>query len=171
MTPVFALWFALFAAQATAPATPPPSQPPAAQPAQPPSPAAPATRTPDQTVPSNAPSPSPNPNPKVSGIVHRSVTPPKCIYQRELVIPKEARNAYIKGFTTVTILINVEGAPENAHITKSIADTMDQKYSAAALLLDQAALDAVKKYKFKPAMENGKPLAVILNVQVAFPTF
>ena len=37
--------------------------------------------------------------------------------------------------------------------------------------MNQSAVDAVKKYVFKPAMENGKPVAVYLNVEVNFVIF
>lgn len=37
--------------------------------------------------------------------------------------------------------------------------------------MNQSALDAVTKYKFKPATENGKPVAVYLNVEVNFEIF
>ena len=37
--------------------------------------------------------------------------------------------------------------------------------------MNQSAVDAVKQYKFKPAMENGRPVAVYLNVEVNFGTF
>ena len=33
------------------------------------------------------------------------------------------------------------------------------------------AVEAVKQYKFKPAMENGKPVLVELNVEVNFQIF
>jgi protein TonB len=37
--------------------------------------------------------------------------------------------------------------------------------------LDEKALEAVRQYKFKPAMENGKPVLVELNVEVNFQIF
>jgi protein TonB len=37
--------------------------------------------------------------------------------------------------------------------------------------LDQKAIEAVKQYRFKPAHENGKPVAVQLNVEVDFRIF
>ena len=37
--------------------------------------------------------------------------------------------------------------------------------------LDDKAVEAVKQYKFKPAMENGKPVLVELNVEVNFQIF
>jgi protein TonB len=37
--------------------------------------------------------------------------------------------------------------------------------------LDEKAVEAVKQYRFKPAMENGKPVAVEMNVEVLFEIF
>jgi protein TonB len=37
--------------------------------------------------------------------------------------------------------------------------------------LDERALEAVREYKFKPAMENGKPVPVQLNIEVNFKIF
>jgi protein TonB len=34
--------------------------------------------------------------------------------------------------------------------------------------LDEKALEAVRQYRFRPAMENGKPVAVEMNVDVTF---
>jgi protein TonB len=73
------------------------------------------------------------------------------------------------GVVTVSIIIDAEGKPQNVHVVHSIADNLlDKYYQAAALALDQAALDVVKKYKFAPAMKDGKPVPVYLNVEVNF---
>jgi protein TonB len=37
--------------------------------------------------------------------------------------------------------------------------------------LDEKAVEAVKNYKFKPAMEHGKPVAVAMNIEVDFRIF
>ena len=37
--------------------------------------------------------------------------------------------------------------------------------------LDEKALAAVKLYRFRPAMENGKPVTVEMNVEVTFQIF
>jgi protein TonB len=157
MTPAFALFCALLAPQAAAPATPPPANPPAAQASQTPAPATPGA---DQAAPASHAL-------QVGG----GITPPTPIYQPEPAFTKEARKQHVSGVTTVSIVVDTQGNPVNVHIIKSIADTVDEKHRAAALMLDQAAVDAVKKYKFKPAMKNGKPVAVYLNVEVKFQLF
>jgi protein TonB len=37
--------------------------------------------------------------------------------------------------------------------------------------LDEKAVEAVQQYKFKPALKNGSPVAVYLNVEVNFQIF
>jgi protein TonB len=158
MTPAFALFFALLAPQAATPATPPFTDPPAAQSSPTPTPATPSTDHAAPTTPS----------------VHQiggSVTPPKVIYQPEADYTKAARKKKITGVATVSLIVDAQGNPVNVHIIKSIADKVDEKRRAAALTLDQSAIDNVKKYRFEPAMENGKPIAVYLNVEVDFQLF
>jgi protein TonB len=41
----------------------------------------------------------------------------------------------------------------------------------AGLGLDENAVGAVEQYTFKPAMQDGKPVAVELNVEVNFQIF
>jgi protein TonB len=113
----------------------------------------------------------PSPNPNTSGTYQGSVTGPKILHQPDPQYTQIARQQRITGVATVMCLINAQGNPENVHVIKSIADTVDSKHRAAALSLDQAAIDAVKKYKFKPATEDGKPVAVYLNVNVNFEIF
>jgi protein TonB len=175
MTHLFVLWFALFAAQATTPATPPPTEPPAAQPAaqpaQPPSPTAPTIATPNQAAPVEQP--SPNPDVSVIHQVGNGVIPPKALSMPEPQFSIIARKQKISGIATVQLIVDAQGNPANVHITKSIADTMgkNKKKQAAALSLDQAALDAGKHSKFAPATLHGKPVAVYLNVMVNFQLF
>jgi protein TonB len=159
MTHLFILWLALFAAQAPTPAAPS-TQPPAAQPAQP-----------APTTPTDHASPTPNTNASPTLKVGGGVTAPKILYQPEPQFSKLARKQKVSGVATVSLIIDTEGNPTNVHISKSMADSVDQKHREAALSLDQAAVDAVKQYKFKPAMQDGKPVAVYLNVEVNFKLF
>jgi TonB family protein len=148
MTHLFVLWLALFTAQATTPVT---------QPAAP---------VPDQAASANPPSP----NPDASGIykIGGDVTRPRLLHQVVAVWTKIARQQKLSGVTVVSIVVDTQGNPTNAHISKSMADSVDQKHREAALSLDQTAIDAVKQYRFKPAMKDGKPVAVYLNVEVNF---
>jgi len=37
--------------------------------------------------------------------------------------------------------------------------------------LDEQAVEAVRKYRFEPAMHDGKPVPVEVNIQVAFKIY
>jgi TonB family protein len=123
--------------------------------------------SPDQA----APAKPPNTNPDSSGTYQRGdgITPPRVLYQPSPKFPEIAKQQKLMGVVTVSIIIDAEGKPQNVHVVHSIADNLlDKYYQAAALALDQAALDVVKKYKFAPAMKDGKPVPVYLNVEVNF---
>jgi TonB family protein len=172
MPHLFILCLALFAAQAPTPATPPPSEPPAAQPAQP----TPTTTTPDQAAPSAttpdqaAPAKPPCRNPDESGNYHVGcgVTAPKITYKQEPNFSEEAKKQKIGGFTLLSLTVDAEGHPVNIHVVRSSADRVDKVHRAVALTLDQAAIDAVKKYRFTPATYQGKPVPVVLYVEIDF---
>lgn len=68
-----------------------------------------------------------------------------------------ARKARIQGVVIVEAIIDKTGGVTNVKILKGLP-----------MGLDTAAADAVKKWKFKPATLNGKPVAVIYNLTVNF---
>ena len=169
MTHLFVLWFALFAAQATTPATTPPGEPPATQTTQLPAPTAPSTASPEQAAPAKPTCP----NPDASGNYHVGcgVKAPVVINQSEPQFSEIARQQNINGTVTVSLVVDAQGNPQNVHVVHSIADTVDSKHHAAALTLDQSAIDTVKNYKFKPATKDGKPVPIILNVTIKFEAY
>jgi protein TonB len=85
---------------------------------------------------------------------------PKVIYQPEPEFSEEARKAKFMGVVTVSLIVDATGKPQNVHVTRGVGMGLDEK-----------AMEAVKQYRFKPATENGKPVAVYLNVEVNFEIF
>jgi TonB family protein len=77
----------------------------------------------------------------------------------------------MQGVTTIGLTIDTQGNPTDLHVVQSMADKADKKHRDAALSLDQAAMEAVAQYRFSPATENGKPVAVRMNVEVNFQIF
>jgi len=73
---------------------------------------------------------------------------------------EEARKAKVAGNVLVYLQVDTNGNPRNVRVLKGIG-----------LGLDEKAMDAVRHYKFKPAMENGKPVIVEMNVEVNFQIF
>jgi TonB family protein len=112
--------------------------------------------------------PPPSANPDASGVyqVGGSVKGPIIIYQPEPTFPEEARKAKFYGTPIVSFMVDEHGKPQNVHVIHSVVDSVDQKYREAALALEKATVDSVKQYRFKPAMKDGKPVAVYLNMEI-----
>jgi protein TonB len=88
------------------------------------------------------------------------VSAPVLIYQVDPEFSEEARKAKFMGIVTVNLIVDAQGRPQNVHVIRGVGMGLDEK-----------AVDAVKQYKFKPAMEAGKPVPVELNVEVNFQIF
>ena len=112
----------------------------------------------------------PGANSLPAGVRHvgGSVTPPKVLNRIDPEYPKEARKRHVSGVAVVQLIVDAHGIPQNIHILRSIVDTVGDKDRSAALSLDQAAIEAVEKYRFSPAMEGGVPVPVQLNIEISF---
>jgi protein TonB len=85
-----------------------------------------------------------------------NIRPPTKIATAEPVTPEIARQAGIRGVVILEITIGTDGAIREAKILRSIP------------LLDQAALDAVRQWRYEPTHLNGTPVPVIMTVTVNF---
>jgi TonB family protein len=74
----------------------------------------------------------------------------------EPVYPPTAIGAGIQGVVILEITIGTDGAVSNARVLRSIP------------LLDQAALDAVRQWRYEPTLLNGAPTPVIMTATVNF---
>ena len=72
----------------------------------------------------------------------------------------EAKAANVSGTVVVSLVVDEQGTPNHVRIVRGIGYGLDEK-----------AMQAVERYHFKPAMENGTPVAVALNIEVQFKTF
>lgn len=88
------------------------------------------------------------------------VSSPEVIFKVEPEFSEEARKAKFMGVVTVNLIVDTKGLPQNVHVVRGVGMGLDQK-----------ALEAVRQYRFKPAMENGKPVPVQVNVEVNFQIF
>jgi len=69
----------------------------------------------------------------------------------------EARAAKISGSVTLTALIDNQGVPVEIHVIKSLDPGLDQK-----------ALEAVGQWRFRPATQDGEPIAFQATIEVNF---
>jgi TonB family protein len=80
------------------------------------------------------------------------------LYEPEAEFSDEARRAKYQGVCIITLIVDKDGNPQNPHVTRALGMGLDEK-----------ALEAVRKYKFKPAMKDGKtPVSVMLSIEVNF---
>ena len=89
-----------------------------------------------------------------------AVSAPILIYQVDPEFSEEARKAKVSGNVLVNLWVDEKGNPTHVRVIRGIG-----------LGLDEKAVEAVKQYRFKPAMENGKPVMVEMNIDVTFQIF
>jgi protein TonB len=65
-------------------------------------------------------------------------------------------SAHVQGVVIIEATIGSDGRVQNARVLRSIP------------LLDEAALDAVKQWRYEPTLQNGVPVPVIMTVTVQF---
>jgi outer membrane biosynthesis protein TonB len=72
----------------------------------------------------------------------------------------------------VTVIVNCyiepNGKTSNVHAVRITSDTVDTPNESITAAFEKSAVDAVMRYKFKPASKDGKPVPVELNVNVSF---
>ena len=83
--------------------------------------------------------------------------PPQVIYNPDLEYTPAARRDRVQGPVVVYINLDAEGIPHDMKVVKKLRSDLDQK-----------AVEAVSKWRFKPAIKNGSPVPTTVNVQVAF---
>jgi len=85
------------------------------------------------------------------------VTAPVITERPEPVYPEDYRKARISGIVILELAINAAGQLEHVGILKSLAPG-----------LDEAAVSAVRKWKFKPATKDGQPVPVLYVMTINF---
>jgi protein TonB len=88
------------------------------------------------------------------------VSAPTVLFAPEPEFSEEARKAKVAGNVLVYLQVDQTGHPIHVRVLRGIGMGLDEK-----------AMEAVRQYKFKPAMENGKPVIVEMNVEVNFQIF
>ncbi len=93
------------------------------------------------------------------GVYHvgGGVSNPTLIYAPDPEFSDEARRAKYQGVCVVGLIVDAQGNPQRVHIVRPLGMGLDEK-----------ALEAVKQYKFKPAIFRGKPVPVEVDIEVNF---
>jgi TonB family protein len=88
--------------------------------------------------------------------VVRLGSPPLKLHDVRPVYPSTALSARVQGNVVVQLQVGADGEVREARIVRSIP------------LLDEAALEAVRQWKFRPTFVGGVPTPVVFQVSVGF---
>jgi len=100
--------------------------------------------------------PPPPPPPPTPVRLRAGIEPPQRIGNVAPAYPLAARLAKTSGIVILEAIIDSEGAVQSVKVLRSV------------LLLDQAAVDAVRQWRFTPARLNGVAIPVVMTVTVEF---
>src|SRR4051794_8473998 len=84
------------------------------------------------------------------------IKPPRKIQDVAPVYPELARTARVSGVVIIEATIDEQGGVQDARVLRSIP------------LLDRAAVDAVRQWRFTPTVLNGQVIPVVMTVTVNF---
>ncbi len=86
------------------------------------------------------------------------VSAPVPLNSVEAEFSDEARRAKYQGVCLISMIVDTNGMPQNPRVVRPLGMGLDEK-----------ALEAVRKYRFKPALKDGKtPVPVMITVEVNF---
>jgi TonB family protein len=85
------------------------------------------------------------------------VSAPQVVHSVEPEFTDDARRANYQGNVSVQLIVDSEGNPQNVRLVSHLGMGLDEK-----------AIQAVKQYKFHPAMYQGHPVAVQIVIDVDF---
>jgi periplasmic protein TonB len=86
------------------------------------------------------------------------ISAPQALNSVEAEFSDEARRAKYQGVCLISMIVDTNGMPQNPRVVRPLGMGLDEK-----------ALEAVRKYRFKPAMKDGKTaVPVMITVEVNF---
>jgi periplasmic protein TonB len=86
-----------------------------------------------------------------------SISPPRVRYDPDPEYTAAARMARYQGTTILWIVVDSNGQPKDVRIERALG-----------MGLDDEAVKSVEKWRFDPAMKEGSPVAVQINVEINF---
>jgi protein TonB len=89
----------------------------------------------------------------------KDVTVPTVLTEVKPTYTPEAMERTIQGTVLLGVVVLSSGDVGDVHVTRSL----DAEYG-----LDREAVSAMKRWKFRPALKDGKPVAVEVAVEMAF---
>jgi TonB family protein len=93
------------------------------------------------------------------GVFHvgGGVSAPKPVFSPDPEYSEEARKAKYQGTVVLGLVVGPDGRPRDMKVLRSLG-----------LGLDEKAIEAVRNWRFDPAVKDNKPVAVYISVEVDF---
>ena len=85
------------------------------------------------------------------------VSAPKLVYAPDPEYTSKARQAKYQGVCVISAIVDAKGKPQHVQVVRHLGMGLEKK-----------AVEAVKEYRFEPAMLHDKPVAVTVNIEVNF---
>jgi periplasmic protein TonB len=86
------------------------------------------------------------------------ISAPTVIHSVEAEFSDEARRAKYQGVCMVSLIVDAQGNPQDIHVARALGMGLDEK-----------AIEAIRQYKFKPALKDGKTaVPVMITIEVDF---
>jgi protein TonB len=102
--------------------------------------------------------PSPPQAPRPAGPVHVAelLVAPKKLLDVRPVYPEIARTARVEGTVILEAVLDRKGRVSQVRVVRS------------SMLLDQAAIDAVRQWQYTPSTLHGQPVEVLMTITITF---
>jgi periplasmic protein TonB len=88
--------------------------------------------------------------------LHQGIQAPRKTMDVAPKYPTLARESHVEGIVILDVIIDEHGSVTSTRVLRSVA------------LLDQAAIDAVRQWRFTPARLNGEAIPIVMTVTVTF---
>ena len=85
------------------------------------------------------------------------VAAPEVLHSVEPEFTEDARRANFQGSVSIKLIVDSQGNPQNVQLVHHLGMGLDEK-----------AIEAVRQYKFKPAMYQGHPVSVQIVIEMNF---
>jgi len=85
------------------------------------------------------------------------VSAPVLIHSVEPEFTEAARQQNFQGTVSIQLIVDAQGYPQDVHVARHLGMGLDEK-----------AVEAVRQYRFRPAVYQGRPVAVQMIVEVDF---
>ena len=85
------------------------------------------------------------------------VSSPRAIYDPEPEYSEEARRSKYQGVVVLRVVIGPDGRPQDIRVARTLGMGLDEK-----------AMEAVRQWRFQPALMDNQPVPVLVDIEINF---